>query len=207
MNPSPNISDSAATIDDEQQLRRLIARVCAQDAQALASLYDLTLGRVYGLILRVVRQPADAEEVVCDLYMQVWEKAADYVPERGSVMAWLQTQAWSRAVDRLRKLRRRSQEISLHPEDGEVAYRECEGLSVEQIAEAGYAGQGIRQAFKTLTDAQQKILQLAFFEDMSHQEISDRTGIPLGTVKSHARRGLAALRAVLGDDAMGQPSA
>ena len=161
------------------------------------------MGRVYGLILRVVRQPADAEEVVCDLYMQVWEKAADYAPERGAVMAWLQTQAWSRAVDRLRKIRRRGNETSLHPDEGEVAYRECEGLGVEQIAEASYASQGIRQAFKALTEAQRNILQLAFFEDMSHQEISDRTGIPLGTVKSHARRGLAALRAVLGEDARG----
>jgi RNA polymerase sigma-70 factor (ECF subfamily) len=181
----------------------LIARICRHDAEALASLYDLTLSRVYGLILRVVRQPADAEEVVCDLFMQVWEKAADFAPERGAVMAWLQTQAWSRAVDRLRKIRRRSHEMSLHPEDSEVAYRECEGLGVEQIAEASYASQGIRQAFKSLTDAQRNILQLAFFEDMSHQEISDRTGIPLGTVKSHARRGLAALRAVLGDDGQG----
>jgi len=73
-------------------------------------------------------------------------------------------------------------------------------LGVEQIAQASYASQGIRQAFKRLTEAQQTILQLAFFEDMSHQEISDRTGIPLGTVKSHARRGLAALREVLGDE-------
>jgi len=82
-----NKQESATPSDDDQQLRGLIARICARDDQALASLYDLTLGRVYGLILRVVRQPADAEEVVCDLYMQVWEKAADYVPERGAVMA------------------------------------------------------------------------------------------------------------------------
>jgi RNA polymerase sigma-70 factor (ECF subfamily) len=201
--PLPNLPESATSGNDEQLLRGLVARIRERDADALASLYDLALGRVYGLILRVVRQPADAEEVVCDLFMQVWEKAADYVPERGSVMAWLQTQAWSRAVDRLRKIRRRGNEISLHPEDGESAYRECEGPGVEQIAEAWYAGNGIRQAFKTLTDAQQKILQLAFFEDMSHQEISDRTGIPLGTVKSHARRGLATLRAALGDEGRG----
>lgn len=191
---------SSLPSDDDQQLRGLIARICARDEQALTNLYDLTLSRVYGLILRVVRLPADAEEVVCDLYMQVWERASDYAPERGAVMAWLQTQAWSRAVDRLRKLRRRGAEISLHPDDAAVAYRECEGLGVEQIAEASYASQAIRQAFQNLTDAQQNILQLAFFEDMSHQEISDRTGIPLGTVKSHARRGLTALRAVLGDD-------
>jgi len=199
----PYSPEIAGASDDEQQLRSLIARICARDAQALAALYDLALGRVYGLVLRVVRQPADAEEVVCDLFMQVWDRAADYVPERGSVMAWLQTQAWSRAVDRLRKVRRRGNEISLHPEDGESAYRECEGLGVEQITEAWYAGNGIRQAFKTLTEAQRNILQMAFFEDMSHQEISDRTGIPLGTVKSHARRGLATLRAVLGDDGRG----
>jgi len=192
-----NKSDSAVANDDDQQLRVLVERVRARDQQALSALYDLTLSRVYGLVLRVVRQPADAEEVVCDLYMQVWDRAADYVPERGAVMAWLQTQAWSRAVDRLRKIRRRGQEVTLHPDDGEVAYRECEGLGAEQIAEACYASQGIRQAFKNLTEAQQNILQLAFFEDMSHQEISDRTGIPLGTVKSHARRGLAALRSVL----------
>jgi RNA polymerase sigma-70 factor (ECF subfamily) len=194
VNSQPNLPESAPPNGDDLALRALVARIRERDAEALAALYDLTLGRVYGLILRVVRQPADAEEVVSDLFMQVWEKAADYAPERGSVMAWLQTQAWSRAVDRLRKIRRRGSEISLHPEDGESPYTECEGPGVEQIAEAWYAGRGIRQAFQQLTEAQQKILHLAFFEDMSHQEISDRTGIPLGTVKSHARRGLAVLR-------------
>ena len=101
---------------DESALVALMGRIRFGDAEALGTLYDLALGRVYGLALRVLRQPQDAEEVVGDVFLQVWDQAVSYCPQRGSVMAWLQTLAWSRSVDRLRRLRRQRLEQPLHPE-------------------------------------------------------------------------------------------
>lgn len=182
---------------DQGQLANLLGAIAVSDSQALGRFYDLTLGRVYGLILRVVRNPADAEEVAGDLYLQVWEKACEYRADRGSVIAWLKTLAWSRAVDRQRRDRHRNQEMPLHPEDDSPAYTECEEQSVEQLAQAWSSSRIVQQAFAVLSDIQKQVLTMAFHEDMSHQDIAARICLPLGTVKSHARRGLASLRQAL----------
>jgi RNA polymerase sigma-70 factor (ECF subfamily) len=194
--PAAHSAANSADVD-ECQLTGLLRAIAGRDAEALGRFYDLTLGRVYGLILRVVRNPADAEEVAGDLYLQVWEKAPEYRAERGSVLAWLKTLAWSRAVDRQRRDRRRGMETPLHPEGDEDAYTQCEGLTVEQAAEAWSSERAIQAAFAALTDVQKQVLTLAFHEDMSHQDIAEHTRLPLGTVKSHARRGLACLRQAL----------
>lgn len=186
--------------NDESELRGLLGAICERNEQALGQLYDCTLGRVYGLILRVVRNPADAEEVVSDLYLQVWERARDYRPERGSVSAWLKTMAWSRAVDRQRRARRFAREVDLHPDQDEAAYTECESLSAEAAVMAWASANAVHQAFAVLTDVQKRVLTLAFQEEMTHQDIAAATNLPLGTVKSHARRGLAALRGALGGE-------
>jgi len=188
---------AVASEADQAQLFNLLQAIAGRDTDALGHFYDRTLGRVYGLILRVVRNPADAEEVAGDLYLQVWEKACEYRPERGSVIAWLKTLAWSRAVDRQRRDRHRSLETALHPDGEDDAYTECEDQSVEQLAEAWSSSRSIEQAFAILSDIQKQVLTMAFHEDMTHQDIAARICLPLGTVKSHARRGLASLRQAL----------
>lgn len=200
MNPQPRTRAQDHFECDEGELRGLLSQVAKHDEQALGSFYDRTLSRVYGLILRVVRNPADAEEVVSDLYLQVWERAGDYQPERGPAIAWLRTLAWSRAVDRQRRSRRFAREVELHPEAADGAYAECESQSAELAVMAWSSAQAVQRSFSALSDAQKRILTLAFQQDMSHQEISVATRIPLGTVKSHARRGLAALRQALGGE-------
>jgi len=198
----PDLSAFQAS-DDDATLRELLCRIAVRDSAALGALYDLTLGRTHGLVLRVLRNQSDAEETVCDLYMQVWERAGDYAADRGTVLAWMLNMAWSRAVDRLRRGRRYSRDVSLHPEDGEDAYRDCEGLDAEQAASAWTSARAIRQAFGALTEPQRRVLTMAFYEDMTHQDIANQTDLPLGTVKSHARRGLATLRAALGGEGPG----
>jgi RNA polymerase sigma-70 factor (ECF subfamily) len=182
---------------DEAQLVALIGRIRAGDAEALGALYDLALGRVYALALRVLRQPQDAEEVVGDVFLQVWDRAISYCPERGAVMAWLLTLTWSRAVDRLRRGRRQRLEQPLHPDAPEDAYTPGEDEPAPVLIERLDQAQAIQRAFATLTPAQRRVLELAYQEELSQPEIAQRTGLPLGTVKSHARRGLAALRAAL----------
>jgi RNA polymerase sigma-70 factor (ECF subfamily) len=187
--------DSGAEKAAERELLvALIDRIAARDEAALGRFYDLTLGRVFAVAQRVLGQPADAEEAVGDTYLQVWNKAAEYRSERGDPMAWLQTLAWSRAVDRLRRRQRFGLETELHPDEYGETYTECEELSVEQAVDRWWSARAVRQAFDRLSDAQQQVLSLLFERDMSHQEVAAQTGWPLGTVKSHSRRGLALLR-------------
>ena len=181
----------------EAELVALVGRLRFGDAEALGRLYDLSLGRVYAVALRVLRDPADAEEVVSDVFLQVWEQAAAYCPERGSVLAWLQTLAWSRAVDRLRRLRRHRAVEPLHPDATVAAYASGEGDPGEVMLASFGNARRVREAFAALTPAQRQVLSLAYGDELSHPEIAERTGLPLGTVKSHARRGMAALRAAL----------
>lgn len=197
MSSQPTPGDTAGD-DDQAELGSVLARIADRDQAALGRFYDLTLSRIYGLILRVVRNPADAEEVVGDVYLQVWDKAGDFRAERGSALAWLKTLAWSRAVDRQRRGRKFAVEVELHPEGGDDAYMQCEGLTAEAALMAWSSADAVASAFRVLSDIQKQILTLAFQQDMSHQDIAQQTGLPLGTVKSHARRGLAALRTALG---------
>ncbi len=115
-------------------------------------------------------------------------------------IAWLKTLAWSRAIDRQRRGRRFARETPLHPEGDDAAYTGGESPSAELATLAWSSAQSVRRSFSVLSEMQKRILTMAFQQDMSHQEISFATRIPLGTVKSHARRGLAALRQALGGE-------
>jgi RNA polymerase sigma-70 factor (ECF subfamily) len=195
------LAQPAASAEAEQ-LAALLLRMRRGDQQALVELYDRTLSRVFALVARILRNDADAEEVVCDVYRQAWENSVDYSAARGAVLAWLLIIARSRALDLLRRRRARGIEEPLHPDDDLDAYREREGQSLDapQAAwvDALTTGSAVRRALEALSAAQRRVLELAFFEDLTHQEIAQHTGWPLGTVKSHLRRGLCALRPILG---------
>ena len=191
----------ANTVNDPEHAAmlecELVSRVARHEKQALAELYELTVSRVYAVVMRVLRHSADAEEVIGDVYLQIWEQASSFRSERGSVMAWMNTLAWSRAVDRLRKTRRDAFRETLHPDVTGSAYIECEELSAEQLAESWSSSRAIQRAMGGLTEIQQQVLRLAYTADLSHQDIARALNLPLGTVKSHCRRGLAVLRDVL----------
>jgi RNA polymerase sigma-70 factor, ECF subfamily len=192
--------DIASTINTEQlalQYSELIARITKRDPQALTQFYELTVSKVYAVVTRVLRNAADAEEVVSDVYLQIWDKAANFEAERGSAMAWINTLAWSRAVDKLRKNRRDAPQQSLHPEGFESAYIECEELTAEQLTESWSSANAIHIAFQALSEIQQKVLRMAYTEELSQQDIANKLDLPLGTVKSHCKRGLEALRKIL----------
>jgi RNA polymerase sigma-70 factor (ECF subfamily) len=181
--------------DEDAGLRLLLARVATGDQRAFAEFHARTLPRIHGLVLRVVRNPADADEVLGDVYLQAWEQAHAYSAERGGVVAWLRTLAWSRAVDRQRRARRHASDVALPIEEAEGF---CDAADVELAACAWSSVRAARHAFEALTSIQRRILRLAFDDELSHPDIAARTGLPLGTVKSHARRGLATLRLALG---------
>lgn len=183
----------AATDNWEQRLPGLVARMAAADETALAAFYDLTLGKVYGLALRIAGQPEAAEDVAAEVYLQVWRQAGDYSAARGSVLAWLLTICRSRALDFLR----RRDPAQTHPDPDLLRAAPPSEPPPPDLLESLEARTSLHAALLALGNEQRQILALAFFRDLSHQEIAQRVGLPLGTVKSRIRRAQIALRAAL----------
>ncbi len=172
----------------------LIARIASRELRALDQLYDATVDRLHALATRVSGDPRDAEEVVADVYQYVWENHAQYDGSRGNGMAWLSMLTWSRASDRRRRRKPESSLEALHPEALSAAYTGCEENSGANEMEAFVDGHRVRLALANLRGEQRQLLLMAFYEGASHAEIAERTGMPLGTVKSHIRRGMDCLR-------------
>ena len=189
---------------DADTLAALIARIARQDEDALGALYDATVGRVYGLALRILRDEQGAEEVAEEVFFQVWRQAGRYDGARGRPLGWLLNLARSRALD---QLRRRDEALShpdpttLHAEEagGGLDFSESrESHDPQDLLAATEANRGLHRALAALEPVPRQMVALAFFRGLTHEEIAVSTNVPLGTVKSHIRRALTALRAALG---------
>jgi RNA polymerase sigma-70 factor (ECF subfamily) len=164
------------------------------DEQAFAQLYDLTSPRVYGLVLRVLRDAAQAAEVTQDIYVEVWKQSARYDSGRGAVLTWMLTIAHGRAVDRVR-----SSQASVNRD---IRYAELDVARpydhVSEQAIAGMEGQRVRKALTELPPAQREAVTLAYFGGHTHSEVAGLLQIPLGTAKTRIRDGLVRMRLALG---------
>jgi RNA polymerase sigma-70 factor, ECF subfamily len=173
-----------------------IERMARGDHDALGELYDRHVRIVYSLALRIMRDSADAEDVVQEVFAQAWRQASRYESTRGHVVGWLMNLTRSRAIDRIRA-RRSSRERMTG--DGEPVDLPDSGPAVdEQLAVAGEAAR-VRAAVGELSLLQRVAIELAFYEGLTHVEIAERLELPLGTVKTRIRQGLSRLRARLAD--------
>lgn len=183
-----------ATPDGHDGWGALIERTARGDASALAALYDGTAPLVMGLALRILGDHATAEEVVGDVYLQVWHQAARWDAERGAPITWLLTLARSRAIDRLRVgAAQRAQRVPL----AEALDVPAAGPGPDAAAAAAKQRAVVQDALAGLGTEQREVIELAYFGGLSHGEIAVRTGIPLGTVKTRIRLGMANLRQTL----------
>ncbi len=186
-------------VDPQHAQQRLwITAMAGGDESALGKLYDATLGKVYGLALRITGKPESAEEVVSDVYLQAYREAARFDVQRGVVIAWLMMITRSRALDHLRRrdiAESHPEPHTLHPERHIGENDPLDGLlEVEGNAQ-------LKMALNELAPLQRQMLALSFFRDLTHQEIAAHTGMPLGTVKSYIRRALEKLKPLLESDA------
>ncbi|MDZ4769215.1 MAG: sigma-70 family RNA polymerase sigma factor [Chloroflexota bacterium] len=170
----------------------LILRISKRDQYALSDLYDRYSGRVYGLALRVLEDTTLAEEVTQDTFLKVWDQAWRWDAERGKLSTWVLTLARYTAIDRLRRERRQA---PLNPLDvDELANLIGESSTVDGAS--WLSGEALRPLIAQLPRDQIEAIELAYFKGMTHSEIANYLGQPLGTIKSRIRLGLIALRAL-----------
>lgn len=187
---SDNPSSSASNGGSDAAL---LARIAAGDTAAVGALYDRHAPALFPIAVRIVRDRSEAEDVLHDAFVAVSERAGQYTPERGSVIAWLVTLVRNLSIDRTRRRERRGtigREVIAH--EPPPSNRDPERLTSDASER-----EKIKRALATLPDAQRQTLEVAFFEGLSYPEIAAREGVPLGTIKSRAARALMALREAL----------
>jgi RNA polymerase sigma-70 factor, ECF subfamily len=174
--------------------RELVLEIGRGDRGAFGRFYDRYAPLVFSFAMRLVRERAAAEDLLQEVFLQIWRDARSYSPERGTPEAWIITITRSRAIDRLRSIRRRDR--TFVPMEGSA------GKEYDAKVESGAAPSDARimvnSALSRLSGSQREVLQLAYFDGLSQSEIADRLKEPLGTVKTRMRAALARLKEIVG---------
>ena len=186
----------------EDELAALLHAVRDGCRPSFARLYGLTSPRLFGIVLRVNADRAEAEDVLQEVYVKVWSRCAQFDANKGSAIFWLAGICHHSAIDSLRRRQRRPQArfTSLNDEDGNG----CDSLPSPEpqpleLAIRARGAEAVQRCLRALTIDQRESLSLAFHDGLSHREIAARLGRPVGTVKTWLRRALAQLRPVLAD--------
>jgi RNA polymerase sigma-70 factor (ECF subfamily) len=196
----PVLSASKKTATETDALQKRFAAwmqaIAAGDQTAFTQFYDATNQQVYGLLLRMLKNRATAEEVLLDVFMQAWRQAASYETTRGSVLAWLMTIARTRALDRMRASGYQAREN----EDLEIVSltHASDDDSPEETSLLNERQRLVRAALAQLSPEQRSLIETAYFDGLSHSELAERFDLPLGTVKTRIRSGMLVLRKALG---------
>ena len=178
----------------------LLARVARGDERALAALYDRLAPLAHGLAIRILRRPLLAEDAVQDAFLRAWRSAGSYDPRRGSAKAWVLRIVRNAAIDQLR-----SERAKLRAESGSAGEvpEPAEGGRADEAVASAQRGARIRGALAGLPEEQRRMIEIAYFEGLSHSEIAAREGIPLGTVKSRIHEGIGRLRRLVEEGRLG----
>lgn len=185
--PHPS-SSSQATEGNDSDDARLVASIGEGDGAALTAVYDRYSGIVYSVALRVLADTSAAEDVLQEIFLRLWRDPARFKPARGSLPAWLAVMARNRAIDQLRRRR---------PADDVTELPVACSLDIEDLTARRDVIANARQHMATLPDEQRRTIEMAFFEGLTHNEIAERTGEPLGTIKTRIRSGIQSIRRAL----------
>ncbi|MFP4311760.1 MAG: ECF RNA polymerase sigma factor SigK [Nitriliruptoraceae bacterium] len=189
------VADTAAsTAPRVQDEEALLAAVARGDQAAFAALYDRIAPLVHGVVRRVVRDPAQSEEVTQEVLVELWRTAVRFDPDRGTARAWILTMAHRRAIDRVRS------EQSSRDRTARVAGREHTRPfdDVAEQVETSLEHDRVRTALATLTDLQRQAVELAYYQGYTYREVAELLDTPLGTIKTRMRDGLIRLRDAMG---------
>ncbi|MEU6819982.1 sigma-70 family RNA polymerase sigma factor [Streptomyces atriruber] len=175
-------------------LPTLISQVGAGDQEAFATVYDAGCHAVFGLILKVLRDHAQAEEVAQEVWVEVWRTAGRYRPERGSVLNWMLTLAHRRSVDRIRAV----ESAAARDHRAALLDRAREFDEVSEQVQAEQEREELRRCLRSLTEIQRQSITLAYYQGLTYKEVAEELSAPLGTIKTRLRDGLIRLRDCLG---------
>jgi len=192
--PDTRATDSGSGLTEgrDQDLNRLLSVVARGDEGAFARLYDQISGPAYGLILRVVRDAAQAEEVMQEVMLEVWRSATRFDRRKGSAASWVLTIAHRRAVDRVRSATAAAdRERRLHEPPGSAD-------EVADLVQAALDAELVRRCLASLTEVQREAITLAYYGGYSYRQVSEILGVTLGTIKTRIRDGLIRLRDCMG---------
>ncbi len=175
----------------------LLARIAQQDQTALSTLYDRYARIIYSLAFRSLRSIEESEEVVLDVFAQIWRIADRYDSQKGKVDTWLFTLTRSRILDRLRKLQRNRSSTTVSIDELEIQPK-ADNVNLFEEVSLMERRSRMLAVMRTIPDEQRLVLELAYYRGLSQSEIAAQTGLSLGTVKTRTRLGLGKLRAALG---------
>jgi RNA polymerase sigma-70 factor, ECF subfamily len=182
--------------ETDDPVRDALVAVAAGSRDAFATVYDVMAGRVYGLCRRILIDTHQAEEVTQEVFLEVWQTASRFDPDRGKATSWITTMAHRRAIDRVRSAQ------SARDRDIRIGIRDFDEVQpgVETDVETSMEFQRARGAMRQLSALQQEVLELAYFGGLTQTEIADRLTVPVGTVKTRTRDALIRLRGLMGDN-------
>ena len=192
--PRPAAEVTPASPPGGDPLVGLLGLVAGGDEPAFAELYQRVAPAVFGLVTKVVRNPAQAEEVTQEVFVELWRTAPRFDPARGTARSWIMTCAHRRAVDRVRSAERAARRDDL-------AGRRDQGRPYDEVVEqveTSLERERVRRGLDVLTDLQREAVVLAYYGGYTHREIAELLGVPSGTVKTRLRDGLIRLRDHLG---------
>ena len=183
----------------EESQAQLLLRIAAQDAQALAEFYDLTAKPLFSLAVRILGDVSEAEEVIQDVFVQIWKSAPSFDPLLAPAFHWALSITRHRSIDRLRSRQRRARLIENLETDAAANAPASAGADQDALAAEDTAA--VRATLGTLPAEQRRVIEMAFFGGLTHQDIAKTLNEPLGTVKARIRRGLLKLRDSLSPNA------
>ncbi len=184
---------------DNSRDKDLLVRIAKKDPVALSLLYDQYNRLLFGLLISIVKKKTEAEDLLQEVFAQIWEKAEQYDPERGSAYTWIVSLTRNKGIDRLRSKvykEQKKQSTSLDNEDVYYPLFSKENNPLENTILADRAKM-VRDALQQISEKQRKVIQISYFEGLSQSEISEEYDIPLGTVKTRMRDGMIKLRDIL----------
>lgn len=176
------------------RLQNLLERVANADQRAFSELYDVLSPRVFGLIKRLLRDHAQSEEVTQEVFLEIWQTATRFDPNKGGATTWILTMAHRRAVDRVRSSQSsRDRDTRIGIRDHKVDYDH-----VSETIEVRLEHERVEKAMTRLTELQRQAVSLAYYGGYSHSEVAEMLAVPIGTVKTRLRDGMIRLRDELG---------
>ncbi|MGK7371368.1 MAG: sigma-70 family RNA polymerase sigma factor [Candidatus Halalkalibacterium sp. M3_1C_030] len=182
--------------DDEVELMK---RIKAKDEEALGELYDLYNRLLYGMIISIVKKREEAEDILQEVFIKIWEKASTFDEERGNVYSWLVTLTRNKAIDRIRSKDYKTQKKATQDVDAPEFTLEGEKLDPLETTIFSDRAELVKRALGKIPESQSDVLKIAYYRGLTQREISEQLDIPLGTVKTRMRQGMIKLKDILGE--------